>query len=160
MSAIDIFTAVVIIGFVLGLLLMIVSFIGLTGMGAIKELNNVTTQNPVGSTIVGFGNSFYTFFPSLTVIFVFILIIESWMLSAFLKSHPLAAVVGIVFLVFYTIISFFVSNYAVMLLKNPVFNNLVSHNMLLALFYLNMPTILVISTIVDIFIGVLALRYD
>ncbi len=160
MSAIDIFTAVVIIGFVLGLLLMIASFIGLTGMSAINDLNNDVGQNPVGSTIVSFGNSFYTFFPSITVIFVFILVIESWMLSAFLKSHPLAAVVGMVFLTFYTIISFFISNYAVMLLKNPIFNSLISHNSLLALFYLNMPTILVISTVIDVFIGVLALRSD
>jgi hypothetical protein len=158
------FFVIVIVSFVVGILLLTISYFGLTTMSALAQINTVAANTPGigvvpgGATMVSFGTRFFKFFPDITVIFVIIMIAESWMLSAFLKSHPLGAVVAIVFLVLYTIVSFYISNEAVAILKTGVFNSVLPSNSLLALFYLNMPVILIFATIIDIAIGVMAAR--
>jgi hypothetical protein len=97
-------------------------------------------------------------FPTLAVIMVIVLIIESWILSAFIKASPLSAVVALAFLVVYTIASFFIANTMVQVMDSvPMFHTATNAN-LLFLFFGNMSQILVFCTIIDISIAMLALN--
>ena len=97
------------------------------------------------------------FLVSLSVFFVIILIAVSWMLGAFFKASPLSAVVSVVWLFLYTAVAIFVSHYLVATAKMvTIYNTLGNSGNLLFLFWANMPTILVIASVIDLAIAVTA----
>jgi hypothetical protein len=102
--------------------------------------------------------NFSFFFPDIAAIACILLIIESWMLSFFIKAHPLAAVGATAMLTLYTIGSFYVSNVAIQIARLAIFSGVVSSSNLLFLIWLNMPVILVIAGVVDIAIALSAAR--
>ena len=85
-----------------------------------------------------------------------LLILETWMLSYFIRASPLAAIYSVAMLVAYTIVSFFVSNTAIVVARLPVFAAIAGSGNLLFLMYLNMPVILVFASLIDIIISFLA----
>ena len=110
-----------------------------------------------------FGSGFATFFPDLGVILAIVLIAETWMLSAFIKSHPLAAVVGIISLFAYTIAAFFISNAMIGAVRGvgnaiPSFANYLSFAGPIIQFWIYLPIIGIVATIIDISIAVVAAR--
>jgi hypothetical protein len=157
MTTLDIFFAVVVVSSALGLLMLTLSYIGIAGMGYVA---NATASIPSFYNVTGATTMFSgteKFFVSLSVFFVIILIAVSWMLSAFFKASPLSAVVSVVWLFIYTAISIFISHYLVSAAKIvTIFNTLGSSGNLMFLFWANMPTILIIASIIDLGIAVTA----
>ena len=85
------------------------------------------------------------------------------MLSAFIKSHPLAAVVGIVSLFAFTIANFFISNAMIGAVRGvanaiPSFASYLSFAGPIVQFWIYLPIIGVVATIIDISIAVVAAR--
>jgi len=156
MTALDQFTVVVVILFVVGIFSLVLTYLDLVGLSAIHgAFDGIQTYPAITQMVNNFG-TLADFFPTLAVLMVITMIITSWMLSWFQKNHPLAAVVAIVFMVFYVMVSFFVSNEAVTVARLPIFSSVLSSANLLLLFFINMPVILFLATIVDIFIAVAA----
>ena len=155
MTTLDIFWAVVVVSSALGLLMLTLSYVGITGMSYIA---NATANMPsyyTGATVMFSGTE--SFLVSLSVFFVIILIAVSWMLGAFFKASPLSAVVSVVWLFLYTAVAIFVSHYLVATVKMvTIYNTLGSSGNLLFLFWANMPTILVIASVIDLAIAVTA----
>jgi hypothetical protein len=157
MTVLDIFYAVIVVSSILGLLLLSVSYVAITGINLVTNATaNIPTYTPQSfstslSSVVGM-------LPTFAVIFVLVLIVFSWMLSAFIKSNPIAVVISIVWLIFYTIAAFFVSHYLISAARISIFAKLGSSPNILYLFWANMPLILLISSVVDIAIAVLAYR--
>ena len=157
MTVLDIFYAVIVVSSILGLLLLSVSYVAITGINLVTNATaNLPTYTPQSfstslSSVVGM-------LPTFAVIFVLVLIVFSWMLSAFIKSNPIAVVISIVWLIFYTIAAFFVSHYLISAARISIFAKLGSSPNILYLFWANMPLILLISSVVDIAIAVLAYR--
>lgn len=158
MTVLDIFVAVIVVSSILGLMLLSLSYVAITG---ITVLQNATANIP-SFTPTSLSASLKTtasFLPTLAVIFVVVLIIFSWMLSAFIKSNPLAVVISIVWLIFYTIISFFMAHYLISTVDGiAVFKSLGASPNLLYLFWANIPIILLVASLVDIAIAVMAYR--
>ena len=153
----DIFFSVCVISAIVGIIFMAMSYVDVTG---ISEVSNATAGLPTytPSTMASSFTQTALFLPTLAVIMVVVLILESWILSAFIKASPLSAVVAIAFLVVYTIASFFISNAMIQVMNVvPIFHNATNAN-LLFLFFANMPTILVFATVIDIGIAMLALN--
>lgn len=163
MTALDIFVGVICIGlFVSGIFTMSLGFADWYVIGVIQNFNaglpaSVNPGSAVAS-LLSFSSTFSTFMPTLSVILMIVLIAETWMLSAFIKSHPLAAVVGIVSLIFYTIASFFISNIAIQVARLPIFANYVGYANPLLVAFIYAPYILVIATLIDLTIGIVAAR--
>ena len=85
------------------------------------------------------------------------------MLSAFIKSHPLAAVVGVVSLFAYTIANFFISNAMIGAVRGvgnaiPSFATYLGFAGPIIQFWIYLPIIGVIATIIDITIAVVSAR--
>lgn len=158
MTVLDIFMAVIVVSSVLGLLLLAVSYISVNGMTLVQNATaNIPTYTPASLTTSL--QSTVSFLPTLSVIFVIVLIVFSWMLSAFIKSNPLAVVISIIWLIFYTIIAFFMSHYLISTVEGiTIFQSLGSGPNLLYLFWANLPIILLVASLVDITIAVLAYR--
>ena len=158
MTVLDIFMAVIVISSILGLLLLAVSYISVNGMTLVQNATaNIPTYTPASLTTSL--QSTVSFLPTLSVIFVIVLIVFSWMLSAFIKSNPLAVVISIIWLIFYTIIAFFMSHYLISTVEGiTIFQSLGSGPNLLYLFWANLPIILLVASLVDITIAVLAYR--
>jgi hypothetical protein len=158
MTVLDIFMAVIVVSSVLGLLLLAVSYISVNGMTLVQNATaNIPTYTPASLTTSL--QSTVSFLPTLSVIFVIVLIVFSWMLSAFIKSNPLAVVISIIWLIFYTIIAFFMSHYLINTVEGiTIFQSLGSGPNLLYLFWANLPIILLVASLVDITIAVLAYR--
>ncbi|MFP3278430.1 MAG: hypothetical protein RXO43_02615 [Candidatus Micrarchaeota archaeon] len=157
MTTLDIFWAVVVVSSALGLLMFTLSCVGITGMTYIANAtaNIPSYYNVTGATAMFSGTE--KFLMSLSVFFVIILIAVSWMLGAFFKASPLSAVVSIVWLFMYTAVAIFVSHYLVATAKMiTIYNTLGNSGNLLFLFWANMPTILVIASLVDLAIAVTA----
>lgn len=158
MTVLDIFVAVIVVSSLLGLLLLSLSYVSITGITLIQNATaNIPTYTPasLSTSLISIAN----FLPTLAVLFVIILIVFSWMLSAFIKTNPLAVVVSIVWLIFYTIISFFISHYLIQTVYAvTVFKTLGSGPNLLYLFWANIPIVLVVASCVDIAIAVLSYR--
>ena len=133
------------------------SYIDVTGISAVSTATaGIPTYTP--SSMSSSFTQTALLFPTLAVIMVVVLIIESWILSAFIKASPLSAVVAIAFLVVYTIASFFIANTMVQVMDSvPIFHTATNAN-LLFLFYANMSSILVFACIIDIGIAMLALN--
>ncbi len=158
MTVLDIFMAVIVVSSVLGLLLLAVSYISVNGMTLVQNATaNIPTYTPASLTTSL--QSTVSFLPTLSVIFVIVLIVFSWMLSAFIKSNPLAVVISIIWLIFYTIIAFFMAHYLISTVEGiTIFQSLGSGPNLLYLFWANLPIILLVASLVDITIAVLAYR--
>jgi len=157
MTTLDIFWAVAIVSSALGLLMLTLSYVGVTGMTYIANATaNIPSYYPVQSATNMFSGT-ENFLVSLSVFFVIILIAVSWMLGAFFKASPLSAVVSVVWLFLYTAATIFVSHYLVATAKMvTIFNTAGSSANLLFLFWANMPTILVIASLIDLGIAVTA----
>ena len=133
------------------------SYIDVTGIAAVSNATaGIPTYTP--SSMSSSFTQTALLFPTLAVIMVVVLIIESWILSAFIKASPLSAVVALAFLVVYTIASFFIANTMVQVMDSvPIFHTATNANLLM-LFYANLSYILVFSAIIDIGIAMLALN--
>ncbi len=167
MTALDIFIGVVIAGlFVAGIISIALGYADWYVIGIIQNLNAglPPSVNPgtAANSLLSFSSTFSQFFPTLAVALSIALMAETWLLSAFIKSHPLAAVVGIVALVFYTIASFYIANTAIgvvrMLTVLPQFSSYIASANPLLYAWIYLPYILVVGTIIDITIGIVAAR--
>lgn len=158
MSTLDIFYATVVIAFVVGLLSMFFSYADYTTIGYIQNATNVLPNIAGPSTLLSDSKQFSLFFPDLTALMVMILITESWILSFYLSSHPVAAVLGIFALFAYMIISYYVSNEAVAIARESVFAPIISASNPLLFIFINMPTILAFAAVIDIAIAFTAIR--
>lgn len=158
MTVLDIFVAVIVVSSILGLVLLSLSYVAVNGITLVQNATaNIPTLTP--SSLSTSLKATASFLPTISVIFVIVLIVFSWMLSAFIKSNPLAVVVSIVWLIFYTIISFFMSHYLISTVDGiAIFRSLGSSPNLLYLFWANLPIILIVSSLVDIGIAVMAYR--
>ena len=157
MTTLDVFFAVCVVSAVVGLLMLSLSYVDVTGIAAVSNATaGIPTYTP--SSMSSSLTQTALLFPTIAVIMVVVLIIESWILSAFIKASPLSAVVAIAFLVVYTIASFFIANTMVQVMDSvPIFHTATNANLLM-LFYANMPGILVWSAIIDCAIAMLALN--
>ena len=168
MTATDIFIGVIIIGTVIaGLITVFLGYADYYVIGTIQNFNKglPPSVNPGSSTtkLLSFSSNFATFFPDLSVVLAIVLMAETWMLSAFIKSHPLAAVVGVVSLFAYTIAAFFISNAMIGAVRGvgnaiPSFATYLGFAGPIIQFWIYLPIIGVIATIIDITIAVVAAR--
>lgn len=158
MTAIDMFESIVVVSAVLSLLCMAVSYVAISGLTSLQtSIAGIPTYTP--SSLINGGIAIAQWLPAASVIFVMVLIIFSWMLSAYIKASGLGAVISIAWLSIYTIISFFVSNALVDAVRSvPQFISLGASINFVLLFWANMPLILLFSTIIDIGIAFLALN--
>jgi len=157
MTTLDIFWAVAVVSSALGLLMLTLSYVGITGMTYIANATaGIPSYYNVQSATIMFSGT-EKFLVGLSVFFVIILIVVSWMLGAFFKASPLSAVVSVVWLFIYTAVAIFISHYLVATAKMiTIYNTLGNSGNLLFLFWANMPTILVIASLVDLAIAVTA----
>lgn len=167
MSTLDIFYSVVVISFIMGIFGLAFSYTDVTVVTAVSNLFNQTyaqtgyQEMPALQQMSSFFYQFSFIFPDMAALSAIILIASSWMLSFFIKAHPLAAIGAIAMLVVYTIASFYVSNVAVQVARLPVFSAIVTNagaSGLLLLLWINMPVILVIASVIDIAIAFTAAR--
>lgn len=157
MSALDIFFAVVVFSSILTLIALVLTLVVVDGIGYVNNaVANVPTMTP--SSFSGNMESTAMFLPTLAGLMVIMMIAASWILSFFIKSHPLGAVYAMVFLILYTIVSLFVSNAMVQVLRLNVFSTVIGSGSLPIFIIVNMPIILIFATLVDIAISVFALR--
>ena len=145
----------------MGLFALSFSYLDVIGLTYISNAFNQTYAQsgivPVVN-VQSLSNSLYQFsffWPDLAAICSLILIVESWMLSFFLRATPLAAVPSIFLLVVYTVASMEVSNAAVNIARLPVWQPIIAQGGLLLILWVNMPVILIIASIIDIAIALL-----
>jgi len=157
MTTLDIFFAVVVVAPAVGLLMLTLAYVGITSMSYIANVTaNIPSYYPVQSATSMFSST-EKFLISISVFFVVILILVSWLLSAFFKASPLGAVISIAWLFMYTAVAIFMSHYLIAAVKMvSIYNSLGSSANLLFLFFANMPTILVIASLIDLGIAVTA----
>jgi len=157
MTTLDIFFAVVVVAPAVGLLMLTLAYAGITSMSYIANVTaNMPSYYPVQSATIMFSST-EKFLISISVFFVIILILVSWLLSAFFKASPLAAVISIAWLFMYTAVAIFMSHYLIAAVKMvSIYNSLGSSANFLFLFFANMPTILVIASLIDLGIAVTA----
>jgi len=157
MTMLDIFWAVVVVSSAVGLLMLTLSYVGITGMTYIANATaNIPSYYNVQSATAMFSGT-EGFLINMSVFFVIILIVVSWMLGAFFKASPLSAVVSVAWLFIYTFVSIFVSHYLIAAVKMiSIYNSLGSSANLMFLFWANMPVILVVASLIDLGIAVTA----
>jgi len=157
MTTLDIFFAVAIVAPTVGLLMLTLAYVGITSMSYIANVTaNMPSYYPVQSATSMFSST-EKFLISISVFFVIILILVSWLLSAFFKASPLGAVISIVWLFMYTAVAIFMSHYLIAAVRTvSIYNSLGSSANFLFLFFANMPTILVIASLIDLGIAVTA----
>jgi len=157
MTTLDIFFAVAIVAPTVGLLMLTLAYVGITSMSYIANVTaNMPSYYPVQSATIMFSST-EKFLISISVFFVIILILVSWLLSAFFKASPLGAVISIAWLFLYTAVAIFMSHYLIAAVRTvSIYNSLGSSANLLFLFFANMPTILVIASLIDLGIAVTA----
>lgn len=161
MTTLDIFYSVCIATFFIGILMLCMSYIVFTSVGIIINLNtNMTAQGiqqlPAINTLLANSQQFSLFFPDLALFFVIVLIMETFVLSFFLRAHPLSAILGIFSLFAYTIISFFISNELVTISRLSIFSSIISGANPLLILFINLPVVLVVASIMDIAIALTA----
>lgn len=159
MTVIDIFYAVIIVSSILGLIMLSISYVVVSGINLISSaVANIPTYTPtsLSSGLI----STAEFLPTIAVILVIVLIVFSWMLSAFIKASPIGAVISIGWLILYTIIAFFMSHFLISAARISIFTSLGANANLLFLFWANMPVILVFATIVDIVIAMVSYKKE
>jgi len=157
MTTLDIFFAVAIVAPTVGLLMLTLAYVGITSMSYIANVTaNIPSYYPVQSATSMFSST-EKFLISISVFFVIILILVSWLLSAFFKASPLGAVISIAWLFMYTAVAIFMSHYLIAAVRTvSIYNSLGSSANFLFLFFANMPTILVIASLIDLGIAVTA----
>lgn len=167
MTTTDIFIGVTIMGLVVcGLIATVLGFSDYYVIGVMQSFNaNLTASvqpGPAVDTLLSSSSTFSTFFPDLALALTVVLIAETWLLSAFIKSHPLAAVVGIISLVGYTIASFFVSNAMVSTARGlsaiPSFATYLGFANPLLTAWIYLPYILIVASIIDLTIALVSAR--
>lgn len=160
MTVLDIFVAVIVVSSILGLMMLSLSYVAVNGITLVSNaVANIPTYTP--ASLASSLTATAKFLPTISVILVVVLIVFSWMLSAFIKSSPLAVVISIIWLIFYTIVSFFMAHYLITTAEGiTIFNSLGSSGNLLYLFWANLPIILIVASIVDITIAVLSYRAE
>ena len=169
MTTLDVFAAIVVISFVVGIISIVLSYVTFTGTSILIQLNgNLNSsgihQLPAINTLLQNSNQFSLTFPTIAFIMVLILVIESLLLSFFIKSHPLAAVLAIVLLFVYAGISMFVSNAAISFVRilsntsSPYvsFSTIINSAGPLVFLWVNMPYILVFVGILDIAVALIS----
>ena len=83
MTTLDIFFAVAIVAPTVGLLMLTLAYVGITSMSYIANVTaNMPSYYPVQSATIMFSST-EKFLISISVFFVIILILVSWLLSAF-----------------------------------------------------------------------------
>jgi len=157
MTTLDIFWAVVVVSSVAGLLMLTLSYVGITSMSYIANVTaNIPSYYNVRSATAMFSGT-EEFLITVSVLLVIILILVSWLLSAFYKASPLGAVVSVAWLFVYTLVTIFISHYLIVAVKAiSIYNSLGSSANLLFLFWANMPVILVVASLIDLGIAVTA----
>ena len=169
MTVLDIFATIVIISFVVGIISIVLSYVTFTGTTILIQLNtNLNAsgihQLPAINTLLQNSNQFSLTFPTIAFAMVVILIVESLLLSFFIKSHPLAAVLAILLLFVYAGVSMFVSNAALTFVRvlsatnTPYvsFATIISNAGPLVFLWINMPYILVFVGLIDIGVALVA----
>jgi len=133
------------------------AYVGITSMSYIANATaNIPSYYNVQSATIMFSST-EKFLIDVSVFFVVILILTSWLLSAFFKVSPLGAVISIAWLFVYTAVAIFMSHYIIAAMKMvSIYNSLGSSANLLFLFFANMPTILIIASLIDLGIAVTA----
>jgi len=133
------------------------AYVGITSMSYVANVTaNIPSYYNVRSATTLFSGT-EKFLIDISVFFVVILIVVSWLLSAFFKASPLGAVISIAWLFVYTVVAIFMSHYLIAAVKTiSIYNSLGSSANLLFLFWANMPTILVIASLIDLGIAVTA----
>lgn len=156
----DIFFSIVVICFVVGIFSMALSYTDTTAISMLSSALNQSTLTQMASvqTLASNLYQFSFFFPDLAALMVIVLIIQSFILSFFIKAHPLSAIMGVFSLFGYAIASFYVSNIAVTIVRLPLFTTVIPFSNPLLFLFINMPPILVICGIVDIAVALTASR--
>jgi len=133
------------------------AYVGITSMSYVANVTaNIPSYYNVRSATTLFSGT-EKFLIEISVFFVVMLILVSWLLSAFFKASPLGAVISIAWLFVYTIVAIFMSHYLIVAAKTiSIYNSLGNSANLLFLFWANMPTILVIASLIDLGIAVTA----
>lgn len=141
---------------IIGIPSMFFSYIDFTGIGYVSQAVNQTgiPLMPSINTLSSNLQQFSLFFPDLALLCIVILVADSWILSFYIKADLLGAVIAVFSLFAYTIASFFVSNAAVTVARNPVFAPIIASANPLLFFYINLPVILIICCVIDIAIAV------
>ena len=156
MTVRDIFTATILVSYVVGIISLIMSYVVFTGTGILIAMNanminnNGIQQMPAINTLLQNSQSFSLVFPDLAGFMVVILITETIILSFFIKAHPLASVLAILMLFVYAGASFFVSNVLVSIARMSVWAPIIASANWLTFIWINAPVILVIAGLVDI----------
>ena len=168
MTATDIFIGVIIVGtLITGLITVFLGYADYYVIGVIQNFNKglpaSVNPGPATASLLSFSSNFATFFPNLSVFLAIVLMAETWVLSAFIKSHPLAAVVGIVSLFGFTIANFFISNEMIGAIRGvasaiPSFSAYLAFAGPIIQFWIYLPVIGIVATIIDISIAMIAAR--
>jgi hypothetical protein len=158
MTTYDQFISTVVVVFIAGIFSLVLSWMDITTIGYIVLAFSHSPNLPAIATLSSNLITFASFLPDFAAIIGLILMIESWILSYFIKSHPLGAVMGIFLLFGFTIVSFYVSNTAVQVARLPWMSPVLLHASLLLFMFINMPIILIFACIVDIGIALTAAR--
>jgi hypothetical protein len=163
MTVTDIFIGATILGlFVSGTICLVLGYADYYVIGVLQQFNEglPPSVNPgtAITSLLSASSSFAEFFPTLALVLTVILIAETWALSAFISQHPLSAVTGIISLVAFTIVSFYVANQAIGIARLAIFATYITNADPLLYAWVYMPYILVISSLIDITIGLVAAR--
>lgn len=158
MSVTDIFFATCVISFIMGLFALSLSYVDYVAIGYLINATNSLPNTPGVLSLLQNTQQLSLFWPDIAALATIILILESWILSFFIKAHPLAAVSGVFMLFAYTIVSFFISNTAIGLARMAIFAPIISNANPLLLIWINAPILCVIGGVVDIAIALTAAR--
>lgn len=157
MTSLDIFVVVVLVSLSVGVTMMVLSLATYTALTYICPVIGALPSWG-GFNNCAFAESFELSLMTWAFIMVLILIAEAWLLSFYIEASPLAAVVGVFSLIIYVIVSFYVSNAAVMLSRQAVFAPIVASSNLLFYIWINLPAVLIFATLIDIGIALTASR--
>lgn len=157
MTTLDMFGVIVILTFTVGVFSMVLTYIVYSGL---TYLQTATANIPVypGFDIISHAKAFSLFIPTFAALMIVALIGQAFILSFFIKAHPLSAIIALLLLFGYTIISFYVSNTLIQIARLPLFSPFASSSNFLFFFFLNLPVILVVCSVVDIGIALTAAR--
>ncbi len=157
MTSLDQFFAIVVVASVVGLLLLSLSYVDVSAITVIDNATaNITTFTPASFAQANISTA--KFFGTIAVILVIVLIIYSWMLSAFIKASPLSSVISIAYLIVYSIVAILMSHYMIDAAHISIFTSLGGSANLVFLFWANMPVILIFATVIDIGIAAISWR--
>lgn len=146
--------------FIIGILSLFFAYADTTAISQLSHAINQTglPQMPSVQALSSNLYNFSFFFPDLAILMVVVMITQSFILDFFIKSHPLAAVSGVLTLFGYTIISFFVSNAFITVARLSIFSGVISFANPLLFIMINAPVITLICGCVSIALCLTAAR--